>query len=158
MQAQLLELSYLLLPTLWAGLLIGVCFIATPAKFRAPSLTPPVAMDIGRATFSVWSEAEWLVLALMVPPLMLLPTDRFSAVAMFVLGVLLVIQSAILLPALSTRDDPPGRAHGKDSIGARLAKAVDRHGYMLVDLVKLCILLAIIWKQGQHLLSHLGQG
>jgi hypothetical protein len=154
MQPQLLELSYLLLPTLWSGLLIGVCFIATPAKFRAPSLTPPVALDVGRATFTVWNEAEWLVLALMVPPLMLLPVDQFSAVATFFLGILLVIQSVVLLPALNVQNTVA--KSGKWLAATRLAKAIDHHNYMLVDLIKLCILLAIVWKQGERLLPHLG--
>jgi hypothetical protein len=32
---------------LWAGVLIGVSFLAAPAKFNAATLTLPVAMDVG---------------------------------------------------------------------------------------------------------------
>ena len=43
---------------LWAGVLFGVAFLATPAKFSAPSLTLPVALEVGRATFEVLNRAE----------------------------------------------------------------------------------------------------
>jgi hypothetical protein len=37
----------------WSGLLIGVSFVATPARFLAPSLQLPQALDVGRWTFHV---------------------------------------------------------------------------------------------------------
>lgn len=53
------------LAILWIGLLLGVSFVATPAKFRAPTLTLPVALDVGRVTFSLLARFE-AVLALAV--------------------------------------------------------------------------------------------
>ena len=44
-------ISALIVATLWLGLLLGVAFLATPAKFLAPGLLP-VALDVGR-TFAV---------------------------------------------------------------------------------------------------------
>jgi hypothetical protein len=43
----------------WSGLLIGVSFVATPAKFLAPSLQLPQALDVGRWTFHVLTLMEW---------------------------------------------------------------------------------------------------
>ncbi len=48
----------------WTGLLLGVSFVATPAKFLAPSLTMPVALDVGRWTFHVLAWLEWSFVAL----------------------------------------------------------------------------------------------
>jgi hypothetical protein len=56
----------ILLPTLWLGVLIGVSFIATPVKFRAPSLTRPVALEVGRITFRLFSRIEWGFAALLL--------------------------------------------------------------------------------------------
>jgi hypothetical protein len=39
---------------LWAGMLLGVSFIATPAKFLAPSLPLAQALDVGRSSFTSW--------------------------------------------------------------------------------------------------------
>ena len=49
----------LILATFWAGIVIGVSFIATIAKFDAPSLTLPVALDVGRHTFAPLARIEW---------------------------------------------------------------------------------------------------
>ena len=128
MHPPLMEIGYLLLPTLWAGLLVGVCFIATPAKFMAHSLTRPMALDIGRATFTIWNNAEWLVLA------------------MLLLCMLLLIQSAILLPALNARTVAI-------IAGGRPPPSSDHRMYIAMDVVKLVILVAIVCKQGQQLLE-----
>jgi hypothetical protein len=45
----------------WAGLIFGTSFLATAAKFLAPSLTIPVGLDVGRYTFRILSTAELIV-------------------------------------------------------------------------------------------------
>lgn len=88
---------------LWIGLLLGVSFLATPAKFMAPSLPLAVALDVGRQTFGVFNKVEW-VLALMLLALVLagrrtwLPVFAAAATA-----VLVVIETAWLLPVLDQR-------------------------------------------------------
>jgi hypothetical protein len=49
---------------LWAGVLIGVSFLAAPAKFNAATLTLPVAMDVGRQEFGTLNLAEIVLGAL----------------------------------------------------------------------------------------------
>lgn len=105
-----------LVPTLWLGVLIGISFIATPVKFRAPGLLRPVALDIGRVTFRFFSRLEWFFAALL-----LAVTSgavwRLS-VAGFIAG-LVALQSAWLLPTLERRvavivageSLPPSSAH-----------------------------------------------
>jgi hypothetical protein len=44
----------------WIGVLLGVSFLATPVKFLAPSLTLPVALDVGRQTFQWLNRVEIL--------------------------------------------------------------------------------------------------
>ena len=51
---------------IWAGLSVGVAFLATPAKFLAPSLSLPVALEIGQQTFRVYSGAEFALLVLLM--------------------------------------------------------------------------------------------
>lgn len=43
---------------IWTGALLGVSFLATPVKFLAPSLSLPVALDVGRQTFLWFSRIE----------------------------------------------------------------------------------------------------
>ena len=114
---------------LWAGVLFGVAFLATPAKFSAPSLTLPVALEIGRATFEVLNRAE-VAFALLSAGLVLAGSTRRPLVvilcAVACLGLLL--DTLWLLPVLDLRaqvvidggDPPPSHLHdlyiGIDSV------------------------------------------
>lgn len=50
-----------LIAYVWLGLVLGVSFLATPIKFRAESLTLPVALDVGSTTFHAFGRLEWLL-------------------------------------------------------------------------------------------------
>jgi len=88
---------------LWAGLSIGVAFLATPAKFLAPSLTLPVALDVGQHTFRLYNGVE---LALLVALLVL---GRWSTLrrrwylALLGPGAVVLAQTFWLIPALDLR-------------------------------------------------------
>lgn len=88
---------------IWLGLIIGVSFIATPAKFLAPSLSLPVALEVGRATFGTFKYIECVTLVVAVILAIKYKTD-FPAVAMLaaIIAVLL-IQYGWLLPILDAR-------------------------------------------------------
>jgi hypothetical protein len=80
----------------WAGLLLGVSFVATPAKLLAPSLPMAQALDVGRWTFHVLTWIEWGFVA--VVALLLALTWR-SASARIGLAAGLVVVAAIILGA-----------------------------------------------------------
>ncbi|MDA1312173.1 MAG: hypothetical protein O2968_02460 [Acidobacteria bacterium] len=89
---------------LWAGILFGVSFLATPAKFQAPSLTLPAAVDVGRSTFAALNRVE-LGCALLAGALLLGGAARGLwlrfASGLAILGVLL--ETVWLLPVLDER-------------------------------------------------------
>ena len=88
---------------LWAGVLIGVSFLAAPAKFAAPSLSLPVAMDVGRQEFGTLNLVEagfavvTLALAVLVRPSRLVWLGLGLAVA------IVALQGLWLLPLLDAR-------------------------------------------------------
>lgn len=92
---------------LWAGLVLGVSFLATPVKFQAETLTLPVAVDVGRATFHALNRAEWLMLAATTVAIVVAARDGgMSAIITTVavlIGVLLALQTFVLLPPLDDR-------------------------------------------------------
>ncbi len=53
------------LALVWAGMVLGVSFLATPVKFLAPSLPLPVALDVGRHTFRTFGRVELALTALL---------------------------------------------------------------------------------------------
>jgi hypothetical protein len=93
---------------MWAGALLGVSFIATPAKFLAPSLPLPQALDVGRWTFHVLALIEWTFAALFVCALV--ATRRqlgdvlsWLLIVITCIAVILVAETFWLRPILDDR-------------------------------------------------------
>ena len=115
---------------LWAGLAIGVAFLATPAKFLAPSLTLPVALDVGQHTFRVYNGAEQALLGvILIMGLGSRRRTRWYCNALLPTVVVLV-QALWLIPALDLRVAavqagqtplPPSNLHAV-YVGAEVAK------------------------------------
>lgn len=130
----------------WAGLVIGVSFLATPIKFRAKSLTLPVALDVGRATFHAFGKVEWLLSMVLVLSMLSQRGDvavRTSDWLLVGLAIAIVVaQSTWLIPRLDLRvatiiaGEQPPKSH-LHTVFAGL------------EFVKLLALLAIgIWTVG----------
>jgi hypothetical protein len=108
----------------WMGIVIGVSFLATPIKFTADSLTRPVALDVGRATFNALGYLEWaltVTLAALIWRAMATrqrPSDRTLSAAALIAAVV-VLQAVWLVPALDERvasiiagtEPPPSHLH-----------------------------------------------
>ena len=101
---KLLASGLLVLSLVWLGLLLGVSFLATPAKFLAPSLSLAVALDVGRHTFRLFSmlEAGFAAAALLLALTAARQLRRLSMLAA-ALAVLVAIQVLWMLPALDAR-------------------------------------------------------
>lgn len=112
------------LALVWMGIVIGVSFLATPVKFTADSLTRPVALDVGRATFHALAYLEWVLAALLAVLIWRTATHqqsigRRALTAAAVVAVAVVVQSAWLQPELDERvtsiiagiEPPPSHLH-----------------------------------------------
>ena len=122
------------LALVWLGLLLGVSFLATPVKFMAPSLSLPVALDVGRQTFTVFNKVEIvLVLALLA---LTVGRRGWRLVCACGMAVLIAVQSVWLLPVLDRRlgmiltgeTPPPSHLHTV---------------YIALELTKLLLLIAV---------------
>lgn len=107
-ETKLQTAAYKILPAIyliWAGLILGVSFIATPVKFEAPHLTMPVALEVGKATFHLFNLIEWCVIiaAIMLTALSSKTSQNWSMAIMLLSIVML--QTFWLLPVLDVRAD-----------------------------------------------------
>ena len=117
----------------WLGMTIGVSLLATPARFSASTITRPVALDVGRVVFSVLNKAEFVALIITLIIVRVSGQANRLWMPVFALALILIAQSAWLLPELAARTDliiagvepEPSIAHG---------------AYSTLDLVKLCLL------------------
>lgn len=127
------------LALLWAGMLLGVAFIAVPAQFSAEGLSRPLGIDIARHVFRAFDPVEIglavlnLVLALLRRP------GRLQWALLGLVWLIVALQSLWLLPTLELRADqilqgetpPPGPWHGL---------------YVGSEVTKLAALLLIAWR------------
>ena len=119
----------------WFGMTAGVSLLATPAKFAAPLITRPVALDVGAVTFAALNKAEFVALILF---LIVVRVSGRAAQWWAVCGVLtliLIAQSAWLLPELTARA-------GMVASGLELPPSIAHTAYATLELTKLVILFA----------------
>lgn len=88
---------------IWIGMLLGVSFLATPVKFLAPSLALPVALDVGRQTFAVFSNVEVIAALVLLAAASLLGRPGRIVLLAASIAVLVAGQRFWLLPALDAR-------------------------------------------------------
>jgi len=92
-----------LLMALWAGAIIGLSFIATPVKFQAPHLTMPVALEVGRYTFALFSNVELgFLIAIVIAAVFARPRPIVIAI-LAVVATQLLLERWWLLPELDAR-------------------------------------------------------
>jgi len=97
------NMALLALVMLWIGTLLGVSFLATPAKFLAPSLTLPVALDVGRQTFAVFNKIEWVYIVVCALLIAIGPRNRLGSAGLVAVAILSALQMGWLLPELDVR-------------------------------------------------------
>ena len=86
----------------WAGLVLGVSFLSARAKFRAPSITLPVALDVGRQTFRVLSRTEML-LAVTASAVCAAAPNTLIVVGLVIVWSVIEAERVWLLPVLDLR-------------------------------------------------------
>jgi len=89
----------------WLGMVLAISFLEAPLKFRAPGVTIPIGLGIGRIVFRALNRVE-AVLALAVIAAVATggpdaPVIAFTAVAVVVLAA----QLAVVRPRLNQRSD-----------------------------------------------------
>ena len=126
------------LALMWAGMVLGVAFVAMPAQFAADGLSRPLGIDITRQVFTRFARIELGLAAAMLLLVLLLRARLLLWSLLGLLWLLVALQSFWLLPVLDLRADQllqgrepaPGPWHGL---------------FAGAEVVKLCALLAVAW-------------
>ncbi len=122
----------------WAGLVCGVSFIATPAKFLTPNVARPQLFDVGRYVFHASSLAQWGLAALVMALLIAAKPGRLVTLACLAAAACLALQSFWLLPALDSHIDL--------ILANRPAPATIHHAvFAVVEVGKVLALLLSAW-------------
>lgn len=109
MTARLTAVAQLAVPFTWFGMVLAISFLETPLKFRAPGITVPLGLGIGRLVFRALNAAE-LALAVTLSLAMLLAGNAAdvdpggaATTVLIAVWVLLLVQVAVLRPRLDRR-------------------------------------------------------
>lgn len=113
------RLAVTLLAWLWAGLVLGVSFVATPVKFLAPSLSLADALAVGRVTFEALKWIECVAVVVLAATVWMTTPRRRELALLGVIVLILLCQYVWMLPILDDRvqtiidgqDLPPSSLH-----------------------------------------------
>lgn len=91
-------------PFTWLGMVLAISFLETPLKFRAPGITVPLGLGIGRLVFRALAIAELAMAVALTAALVLGGRVGVGAVVLVgLLWVVLAAQVAVLRPRLDRR-------------------------------------------------------
>lgn len=106
------------LPFLWAGLVLGLSFVETPLKFRAPGVTLELGLGIGRLVFHTLNRIELVLATALFALLVRKRPARATGGILILLAGILAAQTFWLLPVLDERaaalmagSSPPASSH-----------------------------------------------
>lgn len=89
----------------WLGMILGVSFLETPLKFRAPGVTTAIGLGIGRLVFRALNRIEVLFAAVIVAAVAWDVREISVTVLTVVVVVILIVQLAAIRPRLNRRSE-----------------------------------------------------
>lgn len=121
----------------WLGMVLAISFLEAPLKFRAPGVTIPLGLGIGRLVFRALNACEAVLAAVIVVALVIGTPATGVIVAALVAIAALLIQVLLVRPALTRRSD----AVLADASQAEGGRSNAHYVYVVVEFVKVVALL-----------------
>lgn len=90
---------------LWIGFVCAISFMEAWLKFRAPGITLPLGLGIGRIVFAALNKVEWVFAIIIIINILWNTSDNLNwqNILFLIPFILLILQAFWLLPALDTR-------------------------------------------------------
>jgi hypothetical protein len=119
----------------WLGMVVAISFLEAPLKFRAPGVTVPLGLGIGRLVFRALNVVETVWAALLVAGILVAGPAAGVVVAGATAVVVLVIQLVGVRPRLTRRSD-------RVLAGEDVPRSHAHYAYIGLEVVKVVALLA----------------
>ncbi|MGV9652664.1 hypothetical protein [Streptomyces sp. NPDC001953] len=120
----------------WLGTVLAISFLEAPLKFRAPGVTIPLGLGIGRPVFRALNIAETVLAAAGAVTVGAGGPSRSLAVLTGALVALLVVQLGAVRPRLNRRSD-------RVLAGEDLPRSRGHLHYVALEAVKVVLLIAL---------------
>jgi hypothetical protein len=118
----------------WLGMVLAISFLEAPLKFRAPGVTLPIGLGIGRLVFKALNLCEVAFAVAVVLVVLVDPRSTRTTIALIVAVTILAAQLIVVRPRLARRSDAV--LAGRDE-----ARSHAHHGYVALELGKVLALL-----------------
>ncbi|MFC1418152.1 hypothetical protein [Streptacidiphilus cavernicola] len=89
----------------WLGMVLAISFLEAPLKFRAPGVTVPVGLGIGRLVFRALNLVEAVLALTVIVTVATGGPSTTVGVLTVVVSVLLALQLVVVRPRLNRRSD-----------------------------------------------------
>ncbi len=123
---------------IWLGMVLAISFLEAPLKFRAPGVTIPIGLGIGRLVFRALNVCEVLLAATALAAVVLGRPPVGAVVALGVAVAALGAQVVGVRPALTRRSD----AVLADAAAAQSGRSRSHLVYVGLEAVKVMALVA----------------
>ncbi|MEJ5265628.1 MAG: hypothetical protein WHT29_09960 [Bacteroidales bacterium] len=121
----------------WIGFVSAISFFESWIKFRAPGITLPIGLRVGKKVFNALNRVELVLFLIIVLLSLLLPITH--AGLLIGIGVVLMFQTLYLLPILNQRAE-------KIIAGATVTSTWHHIGYVVSDIIKIICLISLSLK------------
>ena len=122
----------------WLGMVLAISFLEAPLKFRAPGVTLPIGLGIGRLVFRALNGVEVVLAVAIVVALLLGDSPGWAITAICIADLALLTQLVAVRPQLTKRSDAV-LAAGPNAVPASRSRA--HYGYVVLELVKVLSLI-----------------
>ncbi len=122
---------------LWLGMVLAISFLEAPLKFRAPGVTVPLGLGIGRIVFQALNTAETVWAALLLLACVVLGPSASVWIWLGVAVVVLAVQLVVIRPPLTRRSNQV-LAAGED-----LPRSTVHYYYVALEVVKVVALIGL---------------
>ncbi|MEU2087391.1 hypothetical protein ACWDSF_14620 [Nocardia beijingensis] len=124
------------LPMLWLGMVLAISFLEAPLKFRAPGVTLPLGLGIGRLVFRALNIVEAVLAAVLVLAALIVGPGTAVWVWLGIAAVVLAVQIAVVRPPLSRRSD-------RVLAGEDLPRSHAHYWYIGLEVAKVVVLIGL---------------
>ncbi|MDV3206313.1 MAG: hypothetical protein LOY04_04255 [Rhodococcus ruber] len=126
----------LFVPMLWLGMVLASSFLAAPLKFRAPGITIPLGLGIGRLVFRALNTVEVVLAVALIVACLILSPGTTGWVLLLVTVAVLAVQVAVVRPPLTRRSN-------RVLAGEDVPRSNAHYAYVALEIAKVALLIAL---------------
>ncbi|GAA5162444.1 hypothetical protein GCM10023321_48050 [Pseudonocardia eucalypti] len=120
----------------WLGMVLGISFLEAPLKFRAPGITLPLGLGIGRLVFRALNRVELALLVVLLAAVAIARPGPAAVAGVGALALLLAAQLILVRPRLNRRSD-------RVLAGEQMPRSRAHHAYVALEVAKVAALVTV---------------